>query len=96
MEKVNGRLLQLEVGQARLIDEMEKLREKMIEEMKKVKEELEEKSSFHKDKVRAGGEEPEGSSSNLLPVHTTETGNYRGIGHREEKGHGCHKGYPGK
>ena len=48
------------------MDEMEKLREKMIEKMKKVKEELEEKLSGHK--VRAGGEEPAGSSIKLLPV----------------------------
>ena len=65
MEKVNGRLLQLELDQARLMDEMENLREKMIEEMKKLKEE---KLSGHKDKDRAGGEEPVGSSSKLLPV----------------------------
>ena len=68
VEKVNGRLLQLEMGQVRLMDELEKLREKMIEEMKKVKEELEEKLSGHKDKVRARGEEPAGNSSELLPV----------------------------
>ena len=33
-----------------------------------MKEELEEKLSGHKDKVRAEGEEPTGSSSKLLPV----------------------------
>ena len=54
MEKVNGRLLQLELGQARLMYEMEKLTEKMIEEMKKLKEELEEKLSGHKDKDMQG------------------------------------------
>ena len=58
LEKVNGRLLQLEMGQVRLMDEMEKLKE----------EELEEKLSGHKDKVRAEGEEPVGSSSKLLPI----------------------------
>ena len=68
VEKVNGRLLQLEMGQARLMDEMEKLKEKMIEEMKKVKEEFEENLSGHEDKIRAGGEELAGSSSKLLPV----------------------------
>ena len=68
VEKVNGRLLQLEMGQVRLMDEMEKLREKMNQEMKELKEELEEKLSGYKDKVRAGGEEPAGSSSKLLPV----------------------------
>ena len=68
MEKVNGRLLQLEMGQVRLKDEMEKLKEKMNQEMKELKEELEDKLSGHKDKVRAGGEEPAGSSSKLLPV----------------------------
>ena len=31
---MNGRLLQLEMGQVRLIDEMEKLKEKMNQEMK--------------------------------------------------------------
>ena len=49
VEKVNGRLLQLEMGQVRLMDEMEKLREKMNQEMKKLKEEFEEKLSGHKD-----------------------------------------------
>ena len=39
-EKVNGRLLQLEMGQVRLMDEMEKLREKMIQKMKKLKGEI--------------------------------------------------------
>ena len=68
VEKVNGRLLQLERGQVRLMAEMEKLREKMNQEMKELKEELEEKLSGHKDKVRAGGEEPAGSSSKLLPI----------------------------
>ena len=68
VEKVNGRLLQLEMGQVRLMDEMEKLKEKMNQEMKELKEELEEKLSGHKDKVKAGGEEPAGSSSKLLPV----------------------------
>ena len=58
VEKVNGRLLQLEMGQARLVDEMEKLREKMIEEMKRCKEELEEKLSGYKDEFKAGGEKP--------------------------------------
>ena len=33
-----------------------------------MKKDLEEKFSGHKDKVRAGGEEPAGSSSKLLPV----------------------------
>ena len=60
VEKVNGRLLQLEMGQVRLMDEMEKLRKKMNQEMNELKEELEEKLSAHKDKVRAGGEEPAG------------------------------------
>ena len=60
VEKVNGRLLQLEMGQMRLMDEMEKLRDKMNQEIKELKEELEEKLSVHKDKVRAGGEEPAG------------------------------------
>ena len=83
------------MGQVRLMDEMEKLKEKMNQEMKELKEELEDKLSGHKDMVRAEGEEPAGSSSKLLHP-TTETGNYRGIGYREEKGHGCHKGYPGK
>ena len=55
MEKVNGRLLQLEMGQVRLMDEMEKLKEKMNQEMKELKEELEDKLSGHKDKVRAEG-----------------------------------------
>ena len=68
VEKVNGRLLQLEIGQARLIHEMEKLKEKMIPEMKKLRKELEEKLSGHKDKVKAEEEEPVGSSSKLLPV----------------------------
>ena len=68
VEKVNGRLLQLEMGQMRLMDEMEKLRDKMNQEIKELKEELEEKLSVHKDKVRAGGEEPAGSSSKLLPI----------------------------
>ena len=68
VEKVNGRLLQLEMGQVRLMDEMVKLREKMDQDMKELKEELEEKLSGHKYKVRAGGEEPAGSSSKLLPV----------------------------
>ena len=58
VEKVNGRLLQLEMGQARL-----------MEEMKKVKEESEEKLSGHEDKVRAGGEEPAGSSTSCCPYH---------------------------
>ena len=40
----------------------------MNQDMKELKEELEEKLSGHKDKVRAGGEEPTGSSSKLLPV----------------------------
>ena len=84
------------MGQVRLMDEMEKLREKMNQEMKELKEELEEKLSSHKDKVRAGREEPAGSSSKLNITRTTETGNYRGIRYREEKGRGCHKGYPGK
>ena len=68
VEKVNGRLLKLEVGHARLMDEVEKLKEKMIEETRKLREELEEKLSGHKDEGRAGGEEPQGSSSKLLPV----------------------------
>ena len=68
MEEVNGRLLQLEIGQVRLMDEMEKLREKMIKEMKKLKDELEGKLSGHKDKVKAEGEEPAGSSSKLLTI----------------------------
>ena len=72
MEKVNRRLLQLEIDQARLMDEMEKLREEMIQGMKKLKEELEEKLSGHKDKVRAGGEEPAGSSSKLLTIQLKE------------------------
>ena len=46
----------------------EKLRDKMNQEIKELKEELEEKLSVHKDKVRAGGEEPAGSSSKLLPI----------------------------
>ena len=50
------------------MDEMEKLRELMNQEMKELKDELEEKLSGHKDNVRAGGEEPAGSSSKLLPV----------------------------
>ena len=66
MEKINGRLLQLEMDKMRLMDEMEKLREKMNQEMKELKEELEEKLSGHKDKVRAKGEEPAGSSSRGL------------------------------
>ena len=68
VEKVNGRLLQLEMGQGRLMDEMEKLKEKMNQEMKELKEELEDKLSGHKDKVRVEGEEPAGSSSKLLPI----------------------------
>jgi len=68
VEKVNGRLLQLEMGQMRLMDEMEKLKEKMNQEMKELKEELEDKLSGHKDKVRVEGEEPAGSSSKLLPI----------------------------
>ena len=40
----------------------------MNQEMKELKEELEEKLSRHNDKVRAGGKEPAGSSSELLPV----------------------------
>ena len=68
VKTVNGRLLKLEMGQVRLMYEMEKLREKMNQEMKELKEELEEKLSGHKDKVKAGGEEPAGSSSKLLPV----------------------------
>ena len=68
VEKVNGRLLQLEMGQVRLMDEMAKLNEKMNQEMKELKEELEGKWSGHKDKVNAGAEEPAGSSSKLLPV----------------------------
>ena len=54
VEKVNGRLLLLEIGQLRLMDEMEKLREKMIQEMKKLKEELEEKLSGHKEEKGYG------------------------------------------
>ena len=65
---MNGSLLRLEIGHVRLMDEMDKLREKMNQGMKELKEELEEKLSGHKDKVRAGGEEPAGSSSKLLPV----------------------------
>ena len=65
VEKVNGRLLQLEMGQVRLMDEMEKLKEKMNQEMKELKEELEEKLSSHKDKVRAEGEEPAGSALDI-------------------------------
>ena len=76
--------------------EMEKFTEKMSEEMKKLKEELEEKLSGHKDKDRAGGEEPAGSSIKLLPLPLKQEITCRGIGHREEKGHGCHKGYPEK
>ena len=68
VEKVNGRLLQLEMGQVRLMDEIEKLKEKMNQEMKELKEELEDKLSGCKDKVRAEGEEPAGSSSKLLPI----------------------------
>ena len=68
VEKVNGRLLQLEMGQVRLMDEMAKLRERMNQEMKELKEELEEKLSGHKDKVRAGRVEPARSSNKLLPV----------------------------
>ena len=64
----NGRLLQLELGQERLMNEKEKLKEKMNQEMKELKEELEEKLSGNKDKVRAEGEEPAGSSSKLLPI----------------------------
>ena len=95
VEKVNGRLLQLEMGQVRLMDEMGKLKEKMNHEMKELKEELEEKLSGHKDKVRAEREEPAGSSNKLLPIplkqEITED-----IGYREKKGLGCHMGYPGK
>ena len=68
VEKVNGRLLQLEMGQVRLMDEIEKLKEKMNQEMKELKEELEDKLSGCKDKVWAEGEEPAGSSSKLLPI----------------------------
>ena len=68
VEKVNGRLLQLEMGQVRLMDEIEKLKEKMNQEIKELKEELEDKLSGCKDKVRAEGEEPAGSSSKLLPI----------------------------
>ena len=68
VEKVNGRLLQLEMGQVRLMDEMEKLKEKMNQEMKELKEESEEKLSGHKDKIRSEGEEPVGISSKLLPI----------------------------
>ena len=50
------------------MDEIEKLKEKMNQEMKELKEELEEMLSGHKDKVRAEGEEPAGSSSKLLPI----------------------------
>ena len=56
------------MGQVRLMDGMEKFRVKMNQETKELKEELEEQLSDHKDKVRAGGEEPAGSSSKLLPV----------------------------
>ena len=56
------------MGQVRLMDEMEKLREKMNQEMKEFEEELEDKLSGHKDKVRAEEEEPAGSSSKLLPI----------------------------
>ena len=41
MEKVNGRLLQPEIGQVRLMDEMEELREKVNQGMKYFTEELE-------------------------------------------------------
>ena len=51
------------------MDETEKLKEKMNQEMKELKEELEEKLSDHKDKVRAGGEEPAGSSASCYPYH---------------------------
>ena len=68
VEKVDERLLQLEMGQVRLMDEMEELKEKMNQDMKELKEELEEKLSGHKDKVRADGEEPAGSTSKLLPI----------------------------
>ena len=51
----------------RLLNEMEKLKEKMNQEMKELKE-LEDKLSGHKNKVRAEGEEPAGSSSKLLPI----------------------------
>ena len=62
-------MLQLEMSQVRLMDEMEKLKEKMNQEMKELKEELKEnKLSGHKDKVRAEGEQPAGSSSKLLPI----------------------------
>ena len=50
------------------MDEMEKLREKMNQEMEELKEEFDEKLSGHKDKVKAGGEEPMGSSSKLLTI----------------------------
>ena len=52
----------------RLMDEMEKLKEKMNREMKELKEELKDKWSGHKNKVRAEGEEPAGNSSKLLPI----------------------------
>ena len=54
------------MGQVRLMDAIEKLREKMNQEMKELKEELEEKLSGHKDKIRAEGKEPAGISSKLL------------------------------
>ena len=56
------------MGQVRLMDEIEKLKEKMNQEMKELKEELEDKLSGCKDRVRAEGEEPAGSSSKLLPI----------------------------
>ena len=97
VEKVNGKLLQLEMGQVRLMDEMEKLREKMNQEMKELKEELEEKLSGHKDKVRAGGEEPAGSSSKLLPVPLKqEITEALEIEKRKDMVVIRHKGYPGK
>ena len=61
VKKVNGRLLQLEMGQVRLMDEMEKLKEKMNQELKELKKELDETLTGHEDKVRAEGEEPAGS-----------------------------------
>ena len=72
VDKVNGRLMQLEMGQVRLMDEIEKLKEKINQKMKELKEELEEKLSGHKDKIRAEGEEPAGISSKLLAMPLTQ------------------------
>ena len=68
VENINVRLLQLEMGQVRLMDEMEKLKEKMNQEMKELKEESEEKLSVTRIRSGAEGDEHAGSSSKLLPI----------------------------